>query len=100
MGTQLQSFNESSYVGNQELCGLPLIKYCNGEEPLQKPGNSGDKEVEDEDFFEMKWFYMSMGVGLAVGFWAFWGVMVLKSSWRIAYFLFLDDMKEKLCLPF
>ena len=36
LGTQLQSFDEWSYVGNPDLCGPPLPKSCTIQE---KPGN-------------------------------------------------------------
>ncbi|CAN6569189.1 unnamed protein product [Malus baccata var. baccata] len=59
--TQLQSFNQSSFVGN-ELCGLPLNNNCsaNGVIPpptVEQDGGGGYYLLED------KWFYVSLGLG-------------------------------------
>ncbi|KAK2430153.1 receptor protein EIX2 [Trifolium repens] len=45
IGTQLQSFDASSYEGNVDLCGKPLDKKCPGDEEVahQKP------ETHEED---------------------------------------------------
>ncbi|XP_019151862.1 PREDICTED: leucine-rich repeat receptor protein kinase MSP1-like [Ipomoea nil] len=82
-GTQLQGFNASCYIGNH-LCGLPLSQNCSG---IPKHENKGD---EDDDS-EVDWFYISMAIGFAVGFWVTCGSLFLVRSWRIAYFQFLDN---------
>ncbi|PNX57822.1 receptor protein kinase-like protein, partial [Trifolium pratense] len=41
IGTQLQSFEASSYEGNVDLCGKPLDKKCPGDEEVDF-GDSGD----------------------------------------------------------
>ncbi|OVA14075.1 Leucine-rich repeat [Macleaya cordata] len=91
--TQLQGFFES-YMGNQGLCGRPLPNKCNGDEQPQPPA-PGDED-EDEDWVEMKWFYVSLPLGFVVGFWGFWGVLIVKKSWRLAYFAFVGDVIDKL----
>ncbi|XP_057951138.1 receptor-like protein EIX2 isoform X2 [Malania oleifera] len=37
-----------------------------------------------------------LGLGFVVGFWGVCGTLVLNTSWRIAYFRFLNNMKDKL----
>ncbi|OVA07210.1 Leucine-rich repeat [Macleaya cordata] len=97
LNTQLQGFTELSYMGNHGLCGPPL-KNCNGDEQSQAPGDGGRvEEDKDDDWIEMKWFYISLALGFAIGFWGLWGVLVLKNSWRFAYFGFIEDMTDKLC---
>ncbi|KAM4076234.1 hypothetical protein ACJW30_12G047200 [Castanea mollissima] len=93
LGTQLQSFDASYYIGNRALCGPPLTQKCPGEET---PGRSeatpkDDEENEDE---LVKWFYVGTGFGFAIGFWGVCSSLVLKRSWRHAYFLLLDNMKD------
>ncbi|XP_019151861.1 PREDICTED: receptor-like protein 12 [Ipomoea nil] len=63
-GTQLQGFNASCYIGNN-LCGLPLPKNCSVDDgQISKHENKGD-----DDDSEVDWFYVSMAIGFAVGFW-------------------------------
>ncbi|KAJ7950775.1 putative Leucine-rich receptor-like kinase family protein [Quillaja saponaria] len=95
--TQLQSFNASKFIGNPLLCGLPLQQKCPGDKSFdqsQPTNNSGAGTVqEDEDEFE-KWFYTGLGIKFAVGFWAICGSLILKRSWRRAYFLLMLNIKD------
>nr|GMD71512.1 receptor-like protein 12 [Ipomoea batatas] len=86
-GTQLQGFNASCYIGNN-LCGLPLPKNCSVDDGQisNKHENEGDDDSDEVD-----WFYVSMAIGFAVGFWVTCGSLFLVRSWRIAYFQFLDN---------
>ncbi|KAJ7955493.1 Leucine-rich repeat receptor protein kinase [Quillaja saponaria] len=95
--TQVQSFNASQFLGNTLLCGLPLLQKCPGDKTIEqsqptKNGGAGTVS-EDEDEFD-KWFYTGMGVGFAVGFWVICGSLVLKRSWRHAYFLLMINIKD------
>jgi EIX receptor 1/2 len=94
-GTQLQSFNASSYAGNRDLCGLPLQKKCLEDEATQHP-KLGSTHQEQENSHERLWFYTSIAVGFVVGFWGVCGTLVLKSSWRHAYFQFLERMGDRI----
>ncbi|XP_061953558.1 receptor-like protein EIX2 [Populus nigra] len=92
LSTQLQSFNASAFTGNLALCGKPLLQRCPGDETNQSPPNNDDnrgKEVVADEF--MKWFCISMGIGFSVFFWGVSGALLLKRSWRLAYFRFLDE---------
>jgi hypothetical protein len=46
----------------------------------------------------MKWFCTAMGIGFSVFFWGVSGALLLKRSWRNAYFLFLDESWDWLCV--
>lgn len=99
VGTQLQGLPESSFIGNGRLCGAPL-KDCNVGDIEDKQGlGSVDNETEKEkeEWFEMKWFYISVALGFAIGCWGFCGVLLVNQSWRVAYFKFLDVIAIKLC---
>ncbi|KAF7813038.1 receptor-like protein 12 [Senna tora] len=88
-GTQLQSFNASTYMGNEELCGDPLPK-C----PTEQTGDDGDSE-HDEKFFDGG-FFISLSAGFSIGFWGVCSLIFFKQSWRYAYFKFLNDAYDKL----
>ncbi|XP_031112583.1 receptor-like protein EIX2 [Ipomoea triloba] len=84
-GTQLQGFNASCYGGNN-LCGPPVSQNCSvgdGEIPKNKTKGDGCCGVD--------WFYVSMAIGFAVGFWGICGSLFFVEPWRIAYFKFLDN---------
>jgi hypothetical protein len=92
LSTQLQSFNASAFTGNLALCGQPLLQKCPGDETNQSPPANDDnrgKEVVADEF--MKWFCTAMGIGFGVFFWGVSGALLLKRSWRHAYFRFLDE---------
>ncbi|PON96923.1 LRR domain containing protein [Trema orientale] len=100
LGTQLQSFSASSYVGNLQLCGPPLTKDCSGDKIDQDPdvrdGSEDDKDEGDDDDFLTFGFFFSIGIGYFVGFWGVCGTFLLKSSWRNAYFRFFNDTKDRI----
>ncbi|THG01990.1 receptor-like protein EIX2 [Camellia sinensis] len=88
---QFQTFADPSiYVENLKLCGSPLTTKC----PTPNQGDVEDKDAKmnDEEEFDRLWFYISIGVGFAVGFWAVCGSLVVKSSWRHAFFQFIDKV--------
>ncbi|XP_037494937.1 receptor-like protein EIX2 [Jatropha curcas] len=91
-GTQLQTFNASTYSNNPALCGSPLPQKC-PEDNIQDSPSSHDDHDNQEDEFN-KSLYLGMGVGFAVGFWGVSGVLLLKRSYRHAFFKFVDDLKD------
>ncbi|XP_048423939.1 receptor-like protein EIX2 [Pyrus x bretschneideri] len=94
-GNQLQTLNFSSiYVGNQWLCGVPLSTKC----PEDDPFIAKDAKEENEDGKDKLWLYVSVILGFIVGFWGVCGTLILKTSWRYAYFQFFDDIKDKVAL--
>ncbi|XP_058768731.1 receptor-like protein EIX1 [Vicia villosa] len=92
--TQLQSFDPSSFVGNDRLCGPPLINLCH--DGVISPTRSHEKHVtsEDEDKFITFGFYVSLGLGFIIGFWGVCGTLVIKTSWRHAYFKFFNNISD------
>ncbi|EEF47492.1 serine-threonine protein kinase, plant-type, putative [Ricinus communis] len=60
------------------------------------PSRGDNVESEDNDGHDIFWFYVSVGLGFIVGFWAVCCTLVIKKSWRDAYFKFIDEMKGKL----
>ncbi|KAK9910466.1 hypothetical protein M0R45_034426 [Rubus argutus] len=87
-GTQLQSFDPSVYDGNPQLCGFPLEKICDPER------TDVSSNQEDPDEFITQDFYISLGLGFAVGFWGVCGSLIFKRSWRYAYYKFLNASND------
>lgn len=90
---QFLTFTDPSiYEGNPQLCGSPLQTKC-------QISNHGDDKDNDQDPDEdekchIQWFYLSTGLGFFVGFWIVCGSLVIKKSWRYAYFQFTDKLKD------
>ncbi|XP_019187054.1 PREDICTED: receptor-like protein 12 [Ipomoea nil] len=57
-GNQLNTFEATSYLGNPELCGLPLPKSC------KKPPSSSGGPVVDSEF---DWHFIFIGLGYGIG---------------------------------
>ncbi|KAL0010012.1 hypothetical protein SO802_005120 [Lithocarpus litseifolius] len=89
--TQLQSFDALRYTGNPQLCGDPLPKnYTIKEQFLNR---SPISNVEDNS--KNSSFYIGMGVGFTTGFWAICGALFFNRTWRLAYFRFVDEIKDE-----
>ncbi|KAK9723588.1 hypothetical protein RND81_05G010200 [Saponaria officinalis] len=84
LSSQLQGFNASSYMGNPGLCGAPL-PVCPKD---QVPSNN---DVHD-DYGIFPGLYISIALGFIVGFWGVCGTLVIKTSWRYAYFQILNTV--------
>ncbi|KAF6176259.1 hypothetical protein GIB67_023550 [Kingdonia uniflora] len=96
-GSQLQRFTESSYVSNDGLCGPPLKEICGRE------GSSDTPTTEDQDGDEnatMELFYLAVAPGFVLGLAGFCAVLVFMDSWKIAYFRFIEDTKDRLLACF
>ncbi|KAG5236474.1 inactive leucine-rich repeat receptor kinase XIAO [Salix suchowensis] len=74
---------------NSQLCRSPIPTSCSSPE-------FKDDEVEDGDDGEMQWSYLGMDAGFSVGFWVVCGTLIMKKSWRRAYFQFVDKTKDKI----
>ncbi|CAA3014375.1 receptor 12 [Olea europaea subsp. europaea] len=91
LGTQLQSFDSSTYIGNSQLCGEPLVK-CPHDPSVDDHGKID--VVKEDDRFINRDFYICMVFGFITGFWIVVGTLVLKHSWRHSYFKFLNDIGD------
>ncbi|WRX11576.1 Leucine-rich repeat - like 10 [Theobroma cacao] len=94
LGTQLQSLDASAFIGNQALCGPPIIQEC----PKNDMFQAQPPEQERDEF--NRWFYVGMGIGFFMAFWGVFGTLLLKRSWRHAYFRLLDSWTDSLYVAF
>ncbi|KAK1312143.1 hypothetical protein QJS10_CPA07g00505 [Acorus calamus] len=90
-GSQLQTFNDTSYEGNYDLCGPPTLKDCLGDGMPRSPASISQDNTDEE----MLWFCLGVMVGFILGCWMVWGILLFKKNWRILYFLFLDELGNK-----
>ncbi|KAK4487132.1 hypothetical protein RD792_006447 [Penstemon davidsonii] len=93
--TQLRSLNESSFIGNK-LCGPPLTSGCSNDKG-HAPGFYYYKEDGGKKW-EIDWFYIFLTLGYIVGFSAVCNALIFIKSWRDAYFGWLENMWNKLCV--
>ena len=94
-GNQLQTLIDPSiYMENPSLCGVPLITKCPGDDTFPSKDTKDINEGGNDEL----WFYVSMVFGFIVGFWGVCGTLILKTSWRYAYFQFFDSIKDKIAL--
>ncbi|KAM1109028.1 hypothetical protein ACFX19_008588 [Malus domestica] len=81
-------------MGNPSLCGIPLSTKC----PEDDTFSAKDAKDKNEDGNDKLWLYVSVVLGFIVGFWGVCGPLILKTSWRYAYFQFFDGLKDKVAL--
>ncbi|XP_054813247.1 receptor-like protein EIX1 [Prosopis cineraria] len=93
-GTQLQGFNASCYERNLDLCGMPLNKKCL-EDSMPSPQIFDHPEDDGDSLFSQQ-FYLSLGIGFAIGFWAFMGPLLFNRSWRQTYYRFVNDVTNRI----
>ncbi|XP_044956143.1 receptor-like protein 15 [Hordeum vulgare subsp. vulgare] len=86
---QFLTFDQSSYEGNPNLCGPPLLKSCFvASVPELEERGADDDRVGDIILFGCSaMFYM-------VGFWTSLGVLYFKTSWRWSWFSAVDKFSN------
>ncbi|RYR16201.1 hypothetical protein HN873_049819 [Arachis hypogaea] len=93
LGTQLQTRDASAYEGNPKLCGAPLNNTC----PIHGHQISEhDADGDDDEQFVSEGFYIAMAAGFVTAFWGVCFSLILKKSWRYAYFKLLSDVYDNL----
>lgn len=98
-GNQLQTLEDpnSIYAGNDQLCGAPLPKSCPSDEDSdQSIEGTSHEDEDDDDEPERVWFYFVTALGYVTGLLAVIGSLIVKRGWRIAYFGFVDNTKDRI----
>ncbi|GKA19109.1 leucine-rich repeat-containing protein [Tanacetum coccineum] len=94
LGTQLQTFDASTYIGNAGLCGRPLHNKCSGDEDLGVPPvGESDGDVESTDELQ-RWFYIGGATGFSTAFWIACSALLLNRRLRHAFFHFHNCLKD------
>ncbi|KAH6837549.1 hypothetical protein C2S53_009856 [Perilla frutescens var. hirtella] len=82
-GSQLQTFPESSFIGNDGLCGFPLNRTCD-ERGTTAALPQGEEEREEEENAERE-IYVSAALGFVVGVVFIFGPLLFCKRWRRCY---------------
>ncbi|XP_058776676.1 receptor-like protein 47 [Vicia villosa] len=88
-GTQIQSFQADSFIGNEGLFGPPLTQYSNGEKGCS-PEPQGS-ETHDESS-NIDWNFLSAELGFTFGFGVLIFPIIFWERWRMWYSKKVDDM--------
>ncbi|XLT57089.1 receptor like protein 30-like [Arachis ipaensis] len=60
---QLSTFDNNSFEGNKDLCGIQLLKKCENHPKLPLQKSDGDQDSGSESFFELYWMVILIGYG-------------------------------------
>ncbi|XWS57735.1 hypothetical protein CRYUN_Cryun09bG0198700 [Craigia yunnanensis] len=94
-GTQLQSFDKLSYIGNQ-LCGPPVTQNCTEVVTPPNVTHEGSDDEESEEWYEKYRIYIGVVIGFVVGFWGVVAPLFFIKSWGLAYYEKLESIGRKL----
>ncbi|XP_010256317.1 PREDICTED: phytosulfokine receptor 1-like [Nelumbo nucifera] len=87
-----QTFTESSYIGNSELCGPPLLVNCSLPSILSPQDNNSNIGERESRFMDGDLFFFScVAIFYAVGFWAIILPLLISRSWRRKYYGVVDS---------
>ncbi|XP_044415582.1 receptor-like protein EIX2 isoform X2 [Triticum aestivum] len=86
-GQQLQALDNQMYIyiGNPGLCGDLVGRNCSTHDAEQ----SGLEDIDHTPSV-----YLAMSIGFVVGLWTVFCTMLMKRTWRAAFFQFVDMMYD------
>ncbi|QHO24811.1 hypothetical protein HN51_048310 [Arachis hypogaea] len=95
-GTQIQSFEADSFIGNEGLCGPPLTQNCSDEggQGLSQPPSS--ETTNSHSSSSIDWSLLSVELGFTFGFGIFIMPLILWKRWRLWYSKKVDDVLYKI----
>ncbi|KAK4488608.1 hypothetical protein RD792_004375 [Penstemon davidsonii] len=96
-GGQISTFSYA-FEGNPGLCGAPLVVKCSGEDSDKGKNSQNEKDgvYEENDRLIDGWFYLSVGLGFAVGILVPCIVLVIRKPCSDKYSGYLDKLVYKL----
>ncbi|XP_054780729.1 receptor-like protein 33 [Prosopis cineraria] len=87
--TQIQSFEASSFIGNDGLCGPPLTPNCSNDE---RPGVSQSPIKKSHSESSIDWNFISAELGFVFGIVIVLLPLAFWKAWRIWYWQHVDDL--------
>eukprot|EP01018_Ginkgo_biloba_P025542 Gb_22255 [translate_table: standard] len=95
----LDTFGAVSYVGNPNLCGVPLNKSC--WPSVVPPTSTEDEEEEkDDDWKSQLAWYGGLLLSHAMGFWGVFAVFFFNRKWKLKCFQVMDRIAIRLASKF
>jgi Leucine-rich repeat (LRR) protein len=91
---QFATFSETSFEGNERLCGFPLKSQCSYEKPMFSPPTHEEKHWYSGVAIE--WNYISAELGFIFGIGIVIGPLMFWKRWRICYYKHVDDILFKI----
>lgn len=91
VGGQFSTFSNSSFKGNEGLCGIPLAKQCNI--PSFRPSSTSGKPVKRATI-NPNWEYIFTGLGFGGGLAMLIGTILVWEEGRRLHDSWVDDMME------
>ena len=91
---QFATFSETSFEGNEKLCGIPLKSHCTYEEPRLSPPTYEEKHWNSGIVIE--WNYINVELGFIFGIGIVIGPLMFWKRWRIWYYKHVDDILFKI----
>ncbi|XP_047169444.1 receptor-like protein 41 [Vigna umbellata] len=90
-GTQIQTFESDSFVGNEGLCGPPLTQNCDGGGKKFSPPSS-----ETHTKGSIEWNILSVELGFTFGFGIYIFPLIFFKRWRMWYSKHLENILCKI----
>ncbi|KAI3901896.1 hypothetical protein MKW92_009434 [Papaver armeniacum] len=93
------SLDGSAFIGNELLCGFPTKKLCEGDRDTTISNLNATNEVDEVDQEDAKklLLYAIVALGVVVGFWGLFLVLLLKKEkWWFPYWKFVDSVAVRI----
>ncbi|XP_020219191.1 receptor-like protein 7 [Cajanus cajan] len=94
-GTQIQTFEADSFIGNEGLYGPPLTQNWGGE-GRQKLSPPVYETFDSHAWSSIEWNFLSLELGFTFGFGIFIFLLIFLKRWRIWYSKHVDDILYKI----
>jgi Leucine-rich repeat (LRR) protein len=91
---QFATFPETSFEGNERLCGFPLKSQCTYGKPQLSPPTHEEKHWNYG--IAIEWNYISAELGFIFGIGIVIGPLMFWKRWRICYYKHVDDILFKI----
>ncbi|XP_054817000.1 receptor-like protein EIX1 [Prosopis cineraria] len=93
-GSQFLTLKDSSiYIGNQYLCGEPVLKKCSPDDNNEAPTYEGQ---DNDNKKEKILFYFVVALDFMTGFWGAIGVLVFNKSLRYICFRYVEKIADEI----
>jgi Leucine-rich repeat (LRR) protein len=91
---QFATFSETSFEGNERLCGFPLKSQCTYEKTRLSPPTHEEKHMNSR--IAIEWNYISAELGFIFGIGIVIGPLMFWKRWSIWYCKHVDDILFKI----